>query len=287
MNKRIGQNPYLPSMTTIRKIIIENGAKDIKTFELVFSRQEEREAFDFTCGQFAMISVPGAGESPIGIASSPMDREYLHFTVKRYPTGVVSSALHNLEENSRIGIRGPYGNPFPIKEMEGRNIIIVGGGFAFTTLRSTIRYLLHEKNRSRYRDITVVYGARSSEELIYKPELEEWAARDDIKMVLTVDQGDDNWKGRVGFVPAIVQEVKPSPRNALVLLCGPSIMLKFTIPPLIDLGFTPKNIITSLERKMSCGVGKCGRCNVGAKYVCKDGPIFTYEQILALEEVLF
>jgi NAD(P)H-flavin reductase len=287
MNKRSGQNPYRPSMTIIRRIMIENGAKDIKTFELVFSRQEEREAFDFTCGQFAMISVPGAGESPIGIASSPMDTEYLHFTVKRYPTGVVSSALHNLEENSQIGIRGPYGNPFPIKEMEGRNIIIVGGGFAFTTLRSTIRYLLHEKNRSSYRDITVVYGARSSEELIYKPELEEWAARDDIKMVLTVDQGDDNWKGLVGFVPTIVQEVKPSPRNAFVLLCGPPIMLKFTIPPLIDLGFTPKNIITSLERKMSCGVGKCGRCNVGAKYVCKDGPIFTYEQILALEETLF
>jgi NAD(P)H-flavin reductase len=277
-------NLYRPKPVTIRKIIIENEAKDIKTLELVFLSEEDREKFNFTCGQFAMLSVLGAGEIPIGIASSPLDDEYLQFTVKRYPTGVVTTALHSLEEESRIGVRGPYGNFYPLETMEDKSILIVGGGFAVTTLRSTIRYLLHEKNRSRFKDITVLYGARSPGELIYKSELKQWEERDDITMYITVDKGDENWKGRVGLVPNVLKEVAPSSENGIVLVCGPPIMLKYTMLPLLDLGFTPERIVTSLERRMSCGIGKCGRCNIGSRYVCKDGPVFTYRELRELPE---
>ena len=281
------KNPYLPKPVTIRKITIENEAKDIRTFELVFCNEEDKENFNFNCGQFAMLSIPGAGESPFGIASSPLDNGYLHFTVKRYPTGVITTALHSMTEGAQIGVRGPYGNSYPIEEMEGKNVVIAAGGFAFTTLRSTIRYMLHEENRHKFKNITVVYGARSPGELIYKPELKEWEERDDIDMYVTVDKGDEDWEGREGFVPAVLQEVAPSSENAIILVCGPPIMLRFTMVPILGLGFTPERIITSLERRMSCGIGKCGRCNIGSKYVCKDGPVFTYKQIQELPEDVF
>ena len=276
---------YRPRVVVVRKTVIENEARDIKTFELVFLDQKDREEFKFDCGQFAMLSVPGAGESPIGIASSPLDDEYLHFTVKRYPTGVLTTALHDLEEGSQIGVRGPYGNFYPLKAMQDKNILIVGGGFAFTTLRSTIRYLLHDKNRSRFKDITVFYGARSPGELIYKSELREWEKRGDINMYVTVDRGEESWKGRVGLVPNVLKEAAPSSENSIALVCGPPIMLKYTMPPLLDLGFTPERIITSMERRMSCGIGKCGRCNIGSKFVCKDGPVFTYKELRELPEL--
>ena len=186
-----------------------------------------------------------------------------------------------------MGVRGPYGNWYPMEELEGKNVVIVGGGFAFTTLRSTIRYMLHDSNRSKYKNITVIYGARSPGELIYKSELKEWEEQDGIDIFVTVDKGDGDWKGREGFVPTVVSEVAPSSENAITLVCGPPIMLKFTMKPLLDLGFTPETIITSLERRMSCGIGKCGRCNIGSKYICKDGPVFTYKQIQELPEGLF
>jgi NAD(P)H-flavin reductase len=286
MNEVLELNPYLPIPVRIGGTVIENGARDIKTFDLVFPDQNDRNRFEFACGQFAMLSVQGAGESPIGIASSPLDREFVQFTVKRYPHGLVTTTLHDLEDGSWIGVRGPFGKPFPLQEMEGQNVVIVGGGFAFTTLRSTIRYLLHEQNRSRYQHITVIYGVRSPDELLYKAELLEWEKREDIEVCLTVDKGGEGWSGRVGFVPVVLQELAPSSKDAFVLLCGPPIMLKFTMVPLLNLGFPPERIITSLERRMSCGVGKCGRCNVGAKYVCKDGPVFSFDQIEKLAEKL-
>ena len=279
-------NPYLPFPVTIDKITIENEARDLKTFRLRFQNDEDAAGFQYECGQFAMLSVAGAGESPIGIASSPLDTGYLEFTVKRYATGVVTTALHNFEEGASLGVRGPYGNAYPLAEMEGSNVVIVSGGFAFTTLRSTIRMLLHETKRDRFKKITVIYGARSPGELLYKDELAEWESRDDMEMVITVDKGDEAWSGREGFVPTVLQEVSPSAENAYVLVCGPPIMLKFTMPPLLEMGFPPSRIITSLERRMHCGIGKCGRCNVGSKYVCKDGPVFTYEQLQQIPEAV-
>ena len=279
-------NPYLPFPVTIDKITIENEARDLKTFRLRFQNDEDAAGFQYECGQFAMLSVAGAGESPIGIASSPLDTGYLEFTVKRYATGVVTTALHNFEEGASLGVRGPYGNAYPLAEMEGSNVVIVSGGFAFTTLRSMIRMLLHETQRDRFKKITVIYGARSPGELLYKDELAEWESRDDIETVITVDKGDEAWSGREGFVPTVLQEVSPSAENAYVLVCGPPIMLKFTMPPLLEMGFPPSRIITSLERRMTCGIGKCGRCNVGSKYVCKDGPVFTYEQLQQIPEAV-
>ena len=278
-------NPYLPKPALIEKITIENETRDLKTFRLAFSDDGEKAGLDFRCGQFAMLSVFGAGESPIGIASSPLDNSYVEFTMKRYPTGVVTTAMHDLEEGNQVGLRGPYGNWFPIEKMEGKNIVIVGGGFAFTTLRSTIRYMLHEDNRSRFEEITVVYGARNPGELLYKQELEEWSGRSDINMYVTVDKADGDWKGLEGFVPAVLNDAAPSSENAIVLLCGPPVMLKFTMPILLGLQFKPEAIYSSLERRMSCGVGKCGHCSVGGIFVCKEGPVFTYDRIKHLPDI--
>ena len=277
-------NPYLPIPVTIKKITIENEARDIKTFDLVFNVKKDIEKFKYTCGQFAEISMLGIGESPIGIASSPIDEDLVQFTVKKYNTGVVTSALHNLCPGDMIGIRGPYGNGFPMKDFEGKNLVIIGGGFALTTLRSLTRYVLHEKNRDRFKDITVLYGARSPGELIYKSELKEWGERNDINVYLTVDRGDENWKGRVGLVPNVLSEIAPSSKNGIALVCGPLIMVKYTMLPIMDLGFEPDKIFFSLEMRMKCGVGKCGRCNIGPKYVCKDGPVFTYEELQRLPQ---
>lgn len=277
-------NPYLPIPVTIKKITIENEARDIKTFDLVFNVKKDTEKFKYTCGQFAEISMLGIGEAPIGIASSPMDEELVQFTVKKYTTGVVTSALHNLCPGDMIGIRGPYGNGFPMEDFEGSNLVIVGGGFALTTLRSLTRYILHEKNRDRFKDITILYGARSPGELIYKSELKQWEERGDINVQLTVDRGDENWKGRVGLVPNVLREVAPRSENGIVLVCGPLIMVKYTMLPILDLGFKPEKIFFSLEMRMKCGIGKCGRCNIGHKYVCKDGPVFTYKELQGLPQ---
>lgn len=282
MSTRVAANPYLARTVTVEKITVENEARDLKTFRLAFCDPADREDFKHQCGQFAMLSVPGAGESPIGIASSPTDDGFVEFTVKRYPTGAVTTALHSLEEGDKIGLRGPYGNGYPLADMTGKDVVIVSGGFAFTTLRAAIRYMLHKPNRSQFGKITVIYGARNPGELLYKDELNAWAGGGEMDLHVTVDKGDKTWTGREGFVPTVLAEVKPSSANAVALVCGPPIMLKFTIKPLLDLGFEPDRIVTSLERRMSCGIGKCGRCNIGGKYVCKDGPIFTFKQIQEL-----
>ena len=273
-------NPYLPYPVSIQKITVENEARDLKTFELVFRDDADRDRFEFRCGQFAELSVLGAGESPIGIASSPMEREYVQFTIKKM--GVVTSALHSLEEGAAIGLRGPYGNGFPMEALEGSNIVIVGGGFAFTTLRSLTGYILHPENRERFGNVTVIYGARTPGELIYKYDLEAWAKRDDIQLCVTVDTEAEGWTGLVGYVPTILKEVSPDSDDAYALVCGPPIMIKFSIPVLTELGFPASRIINSLEMRMKCGFGKCGRCNIGNKYVCKDGPVFTYDELQRL-----
>jgi len=159
------------------------------------------------------------------------------------------------------------------------HIVIVGGGFAFTTLRSLINYMIDARNRSRFGKITVIYGARNPGLLIYKDELEAWGKRDDINLNVTVDKGDAGWKGREGFVPTVCKEVAPSSENAVTVICGPPIMIRFTLPVFFELGFSKENIITSLEMRMKCGIGKCGRCNVGEKYVCKDGPVFSLAEL--------
>ncbi len=271
------QNPYIPIPVDVDKIITEVTTKDIKTFRFTFVNKEDEENFKYLPGQFAELSIFGKGESPIGIASSPTQPGYIEFTVQK--AGVVTSELHELEEGTRMGVRGPLGNTWPIEYLQGKNIVIVGGGFAFTTLRSLINYMLHDDNRSKFGKITVVYGAREPGLLIYKDELEAWGKRDDIDMNVTVDKGDDAWTGREGFVPTVCKEVAPSSENAVAVICGPPIMIRFTLPVFFELGFSKENIYTSLEMRMKCGIGKCGRCNVGSKYVCKDGPVFSLAEL--------
>ncbi len=275
------ENPYLPYPVRIDQIITETEDRNIKTFKFVFLDPKDEEKFAYHPGQFAELSIAGKGEIPIGIASSPTEKGFLLFSVNK--VGLVTQFLHNMKEGEIMGVRGPLGNWYPLDQLEGKNIVIVAGGFAFTTLRSTIVYLLDPANRKRYKDITVIYGSRTPGMLLYKEELAAWEARDDIKMHITVDGTDDpDWKYNIGFVPAITEKKAPNAENAFALVCGPPIMIKFTFPELLKLGFTPETIFTTLENRMKCGVGKCGHCAVGPVYVCKDGPVFTYKQLQEL-----
>jgi sulfhydrogenase subunit gamma (sulfur reductase) len=275
------ENPYLPYPVRIDQIITETEDRNIKTFKFVFLDPQDEEKFAYHPGQFAELSIAGKGEIPIGIASSPTEKGFLLFSVNK--VGLVTQFLHNMKEGEVMGVRGPLGNWYPLDQMEGKNIVIVAGGFAFTTLRSTIVYLIDPANRKRFKDITVIYGARTPGMLLYKDELAAWEARDDIKMHITVDGTDDpDWKYNIGFVPAITEKKAPGAENAVALVCGPPIMIKFTQPVLEKLGFPPDRIIMSLENRMKCGIGMCGRCSVGPEFVCKDGPVFTLAKLNTL-----
>ncbi|MGQ9645301.1 MAG: FAD/NAD(P)-binding protein [Thermodesulfobacteriota bacterium] len=271
------KNPYLPIPMIVKKAYVETTDRMLRTLELGFLKEEDSNNFSFIPGQFCELSVLGKGEAPFGIASSPTENGSLRFTINK--AGVVTTALHQIEEGSEIGIRGPLGNGYPIEEFCGKNVLVIGGGFAFTTLRSLLVYLLHPENRPKVNQITVIYGARMPGLLLYKEELTAWQKRSDLNLIVTVDWGDKDWKGKVGLVPNVLEEVAPSSDNTMAVICGPPIMIKFTFPKLMALRFPYERIYTSLERRMKCGIGKCGRCNIGPLYVCKDGPVFSYAQL--------
>jgi len=273
-------NPYLPVTMRILRIVDEVDDRTIKSFDLAFEASQDAERFAFTPGQFCELSVFGAGEAPFGIASSPTEEGFVRFTIKE--AGVVTRKLHSLTEGATIGLRGPLGNHFPLDLMEGKDVVVIGGGFAFTTLRSLIVYLLHPKHRERYGRITVVYGARTPSLLMYKDDLAAWEERPDIEVWQTIDVEAPGWTKKVGFVPAVTEEVAPSSENAVAVICGPPVMIRFTLPVMTKLGFESDQIYTSLENRMKCGIGKCGRCNVGHKYVCLDGPVFSMAELAEL-----
>jgi NAD(P)H-flavin reductase len=267
----------LPYPVRISDIITETEDRNLKTFEYVFINPEDEEKFDYQPGQFAELSIAGKGEIPIGIASSPVEKGFLKFTVNK--VGLVSTHLHNMKVGDVMGVRGPLGNWYPWDKMEGKNVVIIGGGFAFTTLRSSIVYML--ANREKFKEIHVIYGARTPGMLLYVDELKEWEKRDDIHMHITVDATDDpDWKYNTGFVPTITdQKAPPATEDTYAIVCGPPIMIKFTQPVLDKLNYKHDHIIMSLENRMKCGIGICGHCNIGRHLVCKDGPVFTLNQL--------
>jgi sulfhydrogenase subunit gamma (sulfur reductase) len=274
----MSDNIYKPYLMQIENIIEETS--DVRTFRLKFKNAEDAEKFSFKAGQFGEYSVFGEGESTFCIASAPTRKDYIECTFRK--AGRVTNGLANLEVGDTVGFRGPYGNTFPIEEWEGKNLLYIAGGIALPPMRCVIWNTIDL--REKYKDITIVYGARSVGDLVYKQELKEWEERSDIRLITTVDPGGQtaDWKGEIGFVPMVLEKVAPSSANTIAILCGPPVMIKFTMPVLKKLGFQDKDIYTTLENRMKCGFGKCGRCNVGKVFVCKDGPVFSYEQILSL-----
>lgn len=270
---------FVPTTLRIGKIIRETD--DTSTFRLFSEEKSLAQAFIFNPGQFCMISVLGEGEAPFCIASSPSSKDFLEVTVKK--VGKVTRAIHSLECGDILGFRGPYGNGFPVQRLLGRDILVAAGGIGLAALRSTIWHML--ENRQRFGSITILYGARTPNEMIYPYDLEEWGKRKDIDLVLTVDPGcqDESWRCEIGLVPDVMEKLNPSPRSVL-LTCGPPVMVKFVLLVSRRLGFNPADVYTSLEMKMKCGVGICGRCNIGSKMVCRDGPVFSLSDLISLPQ---
>jgi NAD(P)H-flavin reductase len=268
-------NIYKPELAKI--IDITQETPDIKTFKLKFKEDSVKNNFSFRAGQFAEYSVFGVGECTFCIASSPTRQEYLECSFKI--AGKVTNALRKLNVGDTIGLRGPYGNYFPLEEMKGKNIVFIAGGIGLAPVRCIIWNVLDL--RDQFKDLTIIYGARTVADLAYKQELEEWKSMSGVNTVLTVDPGGETneWKGEIGFVPTIVEKTSPKSENSIAIICGPPVMIKYTFPVMTKLGFNEENIITTLENRMKCGLGKCGRCNIGNVYVCKDGPVFTYKQL--------
>lgn len=269
-------NPYQPWLATIDDIREEvGGVRPIKTFRLKFQDKNIQNNFTYLPGQCTMITLLGQGECFFAISSSPTKKDYIEVSVMKL--GKVTTALHECEPGDVVGVRGPYGNNFDVDGWQGKNLVFIGGGIGQAPLRSLINYVVD--NRKKYGKLDVIYGARSSKDLSYKQEFAELEKRKDVDVHLSIDVAEDSWKKFVGFVPNNLLEVKPSPKNSIAITCGPPIMIKFVIQNLEKLGFTDDQIFTTLEMRMKCGIGKCGRCNIGNLYVCKDGPVFSYQQL--------
>lgn len=273
-------NIYKPELVEIKDIIEET--PDIRTFRLQFKNPELQNNFTFKAGQFAEYSVFGEGECTFCIASSPTRPDYLECSFKL--AGKVTSAMTKLNVGDTMGLRGPYGNSFPLEQMKGKNIVFIAGGIGLAPVRCIIWNVLDL--RDQFKDITIICGARTVADLVYKNEIEDWKSMSGIKTIVTVDPGGEtpDWKGEIGFVPTIVEKVAPTSNDTIAILCGPPLMIRYTFPILEKLGFKEENIITTLENRMKCGLGKCGRCNIGSVYVCKDGPVFSYKDLKSLPQ---
>jgi NAD(P)H-flavin reductase len=259
-------------LATIQDIIQETS--NILTFRVVLNDEQKMREFSFQPGQVGQLSVFGVGESTFVINSPPTRMDYLQFSVMR--TGEVTHRLHQLNVGDQIGVRAPLGNGFPVDALKTHDILFIAGGIGMAPLRTLLLYMLD--NRQDYGDITVIYGARSPEDLCYTYEFDEWRSGG-VRLVLTVDREFPGWKKRVGFVPTVLTEEAPSSYNCMAVTCGPPIMIKFVLIGLKRLDFEDDQIITTLEKRMKCGIGLCGRCNIGTKYVCVDGPVFSYEEL--------
>lgn len=261
--------PHLGVVTDIRI-----DTPDVKTFRVL--TPDGKKPFEHMPGQCAMLSIPGVGEAMFSITSSPTNREYMEFSIKK--CGCLTEWLHMMDVGQNITIRGPYGKPFPVEgDLKGKDLLFIAGGIGLAPLRSVINYV--RDNRANYGNIQIVYGARSKDDLVdYKEIIDEWMADEGVEVNLTIDRAQDGWDGHVGFIPNYVKELNPDLKKT-VLMCGPPVMIKFTLQGLTELGFSKTQIYTTMELRMKCGVGKCGRCNIGSKYVCKDGPVFRFDEL--------
>ena len=268
-------NPYLPQTARVLDIIRETAT--IKTLRVVLEDEDAMQRFHFEPGQVAQLSVFGVGEATFVINSPPSQKDYLQFSIME--VGEVTRALHKLTPGELIGVRAPLGNFFPYADWLGKNIVLIGGGIGMAPVRTIMLHLL--ERASDYGQISLLYGARTPKDMSYQYELAEWLAHKDLACCLCVDKADSDWPHKVGMVPHVLKELAPSPQNSLAVLCGPPIMIKYTVETLLNLGFAEENIVTTLERRMKCGIGICGRCNVGSRYVCTDGPVFTCREVKA------
>ena len=269
--------------TLIPKVGIITGitqeTPDVKTFKV--NAPGGGKLFEHMPGQCAMLCAPGISEAMFSITSSPTNKEYQEFSIKK--CGELTSYLHDLQVGDEITVRGPYGNNFPVDtELKGKNLLFIAGGIGLAPLRSVINYVLD--NRADYGTVDILYGSRSADDLVKLEEIQtEWANAENVNVHLTIDREQEGWDGHVGFVPSYLKELNFT-TDKTALVCGPPIIIKFVLQGLKELGFTNEQIYTTFELRMKCGVGKCGRCNIGSKYVCKDGPVFRFDEIEKLPD---
>lgn len=266
-------NPYKPMAATVVDVIRET--HNIKTIRVVLDDPEEMKNFTFEPGQVGQLSVFGVGESTFVINNPPSMKDYIQFSVMQ--AGEVTTAVHELCKGDKVGVRAPLGRPWPFKDWKGKNVFFIGGGIGMAPIRTVMLHLLEHKED--YGKISLLYGGKSPQDLAYSYELEGWMNNPDLDCTLTIDREAEGWTHNVGLIPNVLRELKPSPDNTVAVLVGPPIMIKFTLQALDELGFSHENVFTSLEKRMKCGIGICGRCGIGGKYVCLDGPVFSQKQL--------
>lgn len=269
-------NPYLPMLATVAEVIDET--HNIRTLRLVLKDSQQMADFRFEPGQVGQISVFGVGESTFVIDSPPSEKHFLQFSIMK--AGEVTEAIHRLAPGDTVGLRAPLGNYFPYNDWKGRNIFFIGGGIGMAPIRTIMLYLLEHK--ADYGKISLLYGARSPKDMAFSYELDAWMHNPDLDCHLCIDNPHEQWHHKVGLIPKVLEEINPAPENTVAVLCGPPIMIRFTLQTLAKLGFEPQNIVTTLEKRMKCGIGICGRCNIGDRYVCVDGPVFTMKELDSL-----
>ena len=268
-----GSNPYMPYVATVVEAIEESPT--IKTVRVRFNDDKDWEAFKYEPGHVGQLSVFGVGEATFVINSPPSCKDYLQFSVMR--TGEVTAAIHNLKKGDQVGVRAPLGNFWPWEEWKGKNVVFVGGGIGMAPVRTVMHHLM-ERHKD-YGKLSLLYGAKSPADMAFKEDVQEWIKSPVLDTTLTVDIPTRDWKHKAGLIPTVLKEMNPSPENTIAALCGPPIMIKFTLAAFKELGFKDEQIYTTLERRMKCGIGICGRCNLGDKYICLDGPVFTQAQL--------
>lgn len=274
------ENIYKPSLMEVMEM--HQHTSDVKSMRIRFKDDEYAKRFSFRVGQFGLFSAFGFGESTFNICSSSGWKGFLEFCFRK--TGKVTEALWQLDAGDTIGFRGPYGNGYPMETWEGKHLIFIAGGIAMPPIRCAIWYAL--ENRDRYGDMTIVYGAKRVADMVFTDDLREWASRERVRVIRCVDPGGEtpDWDGQIGLVPSVLDNAGIPAANSVALVVGPPIMIKYTMPVLLKMGLSSSDIYTSLENRMKCGVGKCGRCNCGPVYVCKEGPVFSLEQLRRLPE---